>query len=76
MDFPAYAKADFMQPEEASRQRDLYVQEIDLLKDTTEDIIAELNQFEEVNEDDEYIVEENVINTDLDIPDAIMQLRA
>ena len=65
-----------MQPEEAYRQRAEYVQDLDLLKDTTEDIIAELNRLKEVHEDDSDLVEESVINTDLHIPDAIVHLGA
>ena len=59
-----------------SRQKDLYIQDLELLKDTAEDIITELNRFKQVDEDDKDQVEETVINTDLRIPDAIIQLGA
>ena len=46
--------------------------DLDLLKDTAEDIIAELGQLKKVNEDGSDLVAESVINTDLNIPDALV----
>ena len=70
MDFPAYTKQDFMRPEESVRQTELYVVDLEELRDTAEEIPTEMNRIEEVDEDDNGLVEETVINEDRHIPDS------
>ena len=58
------------------RQTDQYVQDLDMLKDTAEDLIAEMNRLNEVDDNNNNLVEETVVYEDLNIPDAVVQLGA
>ena len=72
MGFRANVDAPFMQPDETEKLSQYYLQDLDLLNDTAEDVITELNQLDKVNENDNDLVDENTLNDDLQIPSTLV----
>ena len=76
MDFLAYEKAPFMDPAERGKMMIYYRQDLERLKDTAKEVLTELNWLAEVNKDYDNLVEENILDTGLLNPSALVYLRA
>ena len=76
LDSGTYAEALFMQPCEMEKLRNHYKQDLAVLINDVKTIIAELERIEKVNENDDDLVEETVLNTDLQNPTTLVHLGA